>query len=60
MIEAIKIGEKGQITVPANYRKQHKLSEGSEVLLMKLGETLLVVPPDQTLPNKDLFYSHPA
>lgn len=49
MIEAIKIGEQGQITVPASYRKQHKLSAGSEVLLMKLGETLMLVPPDHNL-----------
>ncbi len=48
-IEAIRIGENGRIAVPAKYRKQHKLSKGSEVLLVQLGETLMVVPFDVTL-----------
>jgi len=46
---AIRVGEKGEITVPANYRKLHKLAKGSEVLLIQLGEALMVVPPDLTL-----------
>jgi bifunctional DNA-binding transcriptional regulator/antitoxin component of YhaV-PrlF toxin-antitoxin module len=45
----IRVGEKGEITVPASYRKKHKLAKGSEVLLLQLGATLLVVPVDQTL-----------
>jgi bifunctional DNA-binding transcriptional regulator/antitoxin component of YhaV-PrlF toxin-antitoxin module len=48
-IEAIRVGEKGQIAVPPRYRKLHKLSKGSEVLLVQLGETLMVVPFDVTL-----------
>jgi AbrB family looped-hinge helix DNA binding protein len=48
-IGAIRIEEKGQITVPAEYRKLHKLSKGSEVLLIQLGEALMVVPSDLTL-----------
>jgi bifunctional DNA-binding transcriptional regulator/antitoxin component of YhaV-PrlF toxin-antitoxin module len=48
-IEAIRVGEKGQIAVPSRYRKLHKLSKGSEVLLVQLGETLMVVPFDVTL-----------
>ena len=48
-IEAIRVGEKGQIAVPPRYRKLHKLSKGSEVLLVQLGETLMVVPFDPTL-----------
>jgi len=43
------MGEKGQIMVPADYRKLHKLSKGSEVLLIQLGEALMVVPYDLTL-----------
>ena len=43
-IEAIRVGEKGQIAVPPTYRKLHKPSKGSEVLLIQLGETLMVVP----------------
>ena len=48
-IEAIRVGEKGQIAVPPTYRKLYKLSKGSEVLLIQLGETLMVVPSDMTL-----------
>ena len=48
-IEAIRVGEHGRIAVPAKYRKLHKLSKGSEVLLVQLGETLMVVPSDVTL-----------
>lgn len=48
-IEATRVGENGQIAVPPRYRKLHKLSKGSEVLLVQLGDTLMVVPADQTL-----------
>lgn len=48
-IEAIRVGAKGRIAVPPSYRKLHKLSKGSEVLLVRLGETLMVVPFDVTL-----------
>jgi len=48
-IETIRIGDKGRIAVPPRYRKLHKLSKGSEVLLGQLGETLMVVPSDVTL-----------
>lgn len=48
-IEAIRVGEKGRIVVPPKYRKLHKLSKGSEVLLVQLGETLMVVPTDVSL-----------
>ena len=48
-IGAIRMGKKGQITVPINYRKVHKLSKGSEILFIRLGEALMVVPHDQTL-----------
>jgi bifunctional DNA-binding transcriptional regulator/antitoxin component of YhaV-PrlF toxin-antitoxin module len=45
----IRVGEKGEITVPAIYRKKHKLSKGSEVLLLQLGAALMMVPVDPTL-----------
>jgi len=48
-IEATRVGENGRIAVPSSYRKQHKLSKGSEVLLVQLGETLMVVPTDIAL-----------
>ena len=48
-IETIRVGDKGRIVVPPKYRKLHKLSKGSEVLLVQLGETLMVLPSDVTL-----------
>jgi len=48
-IEKIRVGEKGRIAVPPKYRKLHRLSKGSEVLLVQLGETLMVVPSDISL-----------
>lgn len=45
----IRVGENGEITVPASYRKKHKLVKGSEVLLLQLGATLMIVPVDPTL-----------
>jgi bifunctional DNA-binding transcriptional regulator/antitoxin component of YhaV-PrlF toxin-antitoxin module len=48
-IEAIRIGEKGRIAVPPKYRRKHKLWKGTEVLLVQLGETLMVVPSDVSL-----------
>ncbi len=48
-IGTIRVGEKGEITVPAAYRKRHKLSKGSEVPLFQLGEALMMVPADLAL-----------
>jgi bifunctional DNA-binding transcriptional regulator/antitoxin component of YhaV-PrlF toxin-antitoxin module len=48
-IEAARVGENGRIAVPPRYRKLHKLSKGSEVLLVQLGDTLMVVPSDLAL-----------
>lgn len=45
----IQVGEHGEITVPASYRKKHKLSKGSEILLLQLGDALMMVPVDPTL-----------
>lgn len=48
-IEAARVGDNGRIAVPPSYRKLHKLSKGSEVLLVQLGDTLMVVPTDMAL-----------
>ena len=47
-IGTIRVGEKGAITVPAAYRKKHKLSKGSEIFVLQLGEALMLVPADPT------------
>ena len=48
-IEATRVGDNGRIAVPPRYRKLHKLSKGSEVLLVQLGDTLMVIPSDLPL-----------
>ena len=45
----IRVGEKGEITVPTAYRKKHKLAKGSEVVLVQLGDALMLVPADVAL-----------
>jgi bifunctional DNA-binding transcriptional regulator/antitoxin component of YhaV-PrlF toxin-antitoxin module len=45
----IRVGEKGEITVPAAYRKKHKLSKGSEIVLVQIGDALMMVPTDVAL-----------
>ncbi|MBM4255960.1 MAG: AbrB/MazE/SpoVT family DNA-binding domain-containing protein [Deltaproteobacteria bacterium] len=45
----IRVGEHGEITVPAAYRKKHKLAKGSEVVLLQIGDALMMVPADLTL-----------
>ena len=46
---AVRIGEHGEITVPAAYRKKHKLSKGSELILVQLGDALMVAPAEVAL-----------
>lgn len=45
----IRVGEKGEIIVPATYWKKHKLSKGSEIFVLRLGEALMLVPADPVL-----------
>ena len=45
----IRVGEKGEITVPVAYRKKHKLSKGSEIFVLQLGAALVMVLADPTL-----------
>jgi len=45
----IRVGENGEITVPASYHKKHKLAKGSELVVVQLGESLMIVPADPLL-----------
>lgn len=45
----IRVGEHGEITVPASYRKKHKIEKDSEMLVLQLGATLMLVPVDPAL-----------
>lgn len=45
----IRVGENGEITVPASYRKKLRLTKGSEIVLVQLGDALMLVPVDVAL-----------
>jgi len=45
----IRVGEHGEITVPASYRRKHKLAKGSELVLVQIGDALMMVPADVAL-----------
>lgn len=45
----IRVGENGEITVPAAYRKKLRLTKGSEIVLVQLGDALMLVPVDVAL-----------
>lgn len=45
-ISTIRLGEKGAVTVPAAHRKKHKLSKGSAIVVLQLGEALMLVLAD--------------
>ncbi|MBI5566262.1 MAG: AbrB/MazE/SpoVT family DNA-binding domain-containing protein [Chloroflexi bacterium] len=40
----VKIGPKGQVTIPANLRAQYNLRPGSRVVLVDYGGVLTIVP----------------
>ncbi|HXG18880.1 MAG TPA: AbrB/MazE/SpoVT family DNA-binding domain-containing protein [Methylomirabilota bacterium] len=46
---AVHVGEHGEITVPASYRKKHSLSKGSELVVVQLGDALMMAPADVVL-----------
>lgn len=48
-VGTLRVEDKGKVTVPAAYRKRHKISKGSEVVCIQLGEALMIVPADVTL-----------
>ena len=43
-MNTVKVGSKGQITIPANLRKQYNLRPGSRVVLVDYADILAIVP----------------
>lgn len=43
------MSEKGQLTIPAGYRRAHGLSRDSTLVLLELGDALVLVPHDEAL-----------
>jgi bifunctional DNA-binding transcriptional regulator/antitoxin component of YhaV-PrlF toxin-antitoxin module len=48
-VSTVQLSEKGQITIPVEYRRAHGLSKDSMLLLIELGEGLMLLPHDPML-----------
>ena len=45
-LQSIKVRHKGQITLPANLRKELNIDEGDDLLIQRRGKELIIVLPD--------------
>ena len=48
-VTVLSVGQNGQITIPAEFRKAHALSGGGKVIAVRMGDTLVVAPHDAVL-----------
>ena len=48
-VTVLSVGQNGQITIPAEFRKEHALSGGGKVIAVRMGDTLVVAPHDAVL-----------
>ncbi|MGH7900208.1 MAG: AbrB/MazE/SpoVT family DNA-binding domain-containing protein [Thermodesulfobacteriota bacterium] len=44
-----RVGEKGQITIPTEYRRAYNIDKDSQLLLIQIGDALMIVPQDDAL-----------
>ena len=44
-----RLSEKGQLTIPAEYRRAQSLERDSTLVLVQIGDALLLVPHDEAL-----------
>lgn len=49
VIAIARLSEKGQLTIPAEYRRAHDLSKDSALVLVEIGDALVLVPHDEAL-----------
>lgn len=49
VIAIARLSEKGQLTIPAEYRRTHALSKDSALVLVEIGDALVLVPHDRAL-----------
>jgi bifunctional DNA-binding transcriptional regulator/antitoxin component of YhaV-PrlF toxin-antitoxin module len=49
VIAIVKLSEKGQLTIPADYRRAHDLGRDSTLLILEMGDALVIVPHDEAL-----------
>jgi len=51
MTKVVQIRQKGSLTIPNEYRKRYKLSDGDPLTLVDLGEGIFISPKRSVLPK---------
>lgn len=49
VLSLTRLSEKGQLTIPAEYRRTHQLERDSALVLVEIGDALVLVPHDAAL-----------
>jgi bifunctional DNA-binding transcriptional regulator/antitoxin component of YhaV-PrlF toxin-antitoxin module len=49
ILSIVRLSEKGQLTIPAEYRREHDLERDSTLAVIQLGEALILAPIDEML-----------
>jgi bifunctional DNA-binding transcriptional regulator/antitoxin component of YhaV-PrlF toxin-antitoxin module len=49
VLSIVRLSEKGQLTIPAEYRRKHDLERDSTLALIQLGDVLILAPIDEML-----------
>lgn len=49
----VKVSSKGQISIPARYRKRFKVEAGDEISIIECGDNLIIYP-DKTYDKEEL------
>ena len=48
-LSIVSLSEKGQLTIPADYRRDLSLARDSTLVLIRVGDALVLVPHDEAL-----------
>ncbi len=48
-VSVLSVGQTGQVTIPAEFRKEHALTGGATLLAVRMGDTLVMAPHDAVL-----------
>lgn len=49
LLSLARLSEKGQLTIPAEYRRAHQLERDSALVLVEIGDALVLIPHDEAL-----------
>ena len=48
-VAVLSLGQNGQVTIPAEFRRQHALAGGGKLLAVRMGDALVMAPHDAVL-----------